>query len=243
MHKMEELIRGGRTVLFVSHNEKAISDLCDSAIRLGDGRVVDRGPSADVVRGYLEEELGYRGRTAGQVVLEADPSRPMRLRSVTILDDQGRHTVEVEMDRPFRVRVEYDINQLVTSAHVICFINTADGVNVLGSGDADSAPERLGTRPVGSYTGEFEIPGCLLGEGRYSITVSMGMPFREVFDRHESIIAFRVRDDRSIHRQFQMKRRPGILGLDLPWSYEARNSTDLIPGSRASQREAEYSAE
>jgi len=221
MSKMEELIRGGRTVLFVSHNEKAISDLCDSAIRLDDGRVVDRGPSADVVRRYLEEELGSRGQAAGQVMLEPDPSRPMRLRSVTVLDHVGAPTGKIEMGLPFRVRVGYDVNQLVSSAHVICFIHTADGVNVLGSGDADCAPERLGERQIGEYVAEFEVPAFLLGDGRYSISVSLSVPLGrgEIFDRHTSFVHFDVVDGSSIRRLWETKRRPGILGLELPWTY------------------------
>jgi lipopolysaccharide transport system ATP-binding protein len=219
MNKMEELIRGGRTVLFVSHNEKAISDLCDSAIRLDDGRVVDRGPSADVVRGYLEEELGYRGRTAGQVTVEADPSRPMRLRSISILDHDEQVATKVEMGQPFRIRVSYDVNQPITSSHVICFVKTTDGVDVLGSGDADCEPRRLGERLVGHYTAEFEMPSFALGEGRYSVTVSLGVPFQSVFDRHDSVIQFEVVDNSSVRRTWYVQRRPGILGFDLPWIY------------------------
>jgi lipopolysaccharide transport system ATP-binding protein len=240
MTKMEDLIQGGRTVLFVSHNERAIADLCDSTIRLDDGRIVDRGPSSDVVRKYLEEQFTPHRLTTSWAKLEADRSKAMCLRSVAIVNDKGELADEVEMSRPFRVRVEYDVNELVSSAHVICFINTADGVNVLGSGDADCAPERLGPRAVGSYAGEFQVPECLLDEGRYSITVSMGIPFEEVFDRQESIVAFKVRDDSSLRRRFQKKRRPGILGLDLPWDYETRNSTEGVSTSVASKREAEY---
>jgi hypothetical protein len=143
----------------------------------------------------------------------------MRLRSLTVLNDRGGQAEEVEMGRPFRVRVEYDVNQPVDSAHVICFVHTADGTNVFGSGDADCAPERLGKRDAGSYTGEFEVSAFLLGEGRYSIAVSLGVPFKTVFDRHESVVYFNVVDNSSVRRQWYEKRRPGILGFDLPWTY------------------------
>jgi lipopolysaccharide transport system ATP-binding protein len=217
--KMGDVASEGRTVLFVSHNQKAISDLCDRAIRLGNGRLADQGPSAEVVRRYLEEELGYRGRAAGQVMLEADPSRPMRLRSISVLDHDGQVAGKVEMGQTFRIRVSYDVNQPITSSHVICFVRTTDGVDVLGSGDADCEPSRLGERLVGHYTAEFEMPSFVLGEGRYSVTASLGVPFRSVFDCHESIIQFEVVDNSSVRRTWYVKRRPGILGFDLPWIY------------------------
>jgi lipopolysaccharide transport system ATP-binding protein len=53
--KMGEVVKGGRTVLFVSHNMAAIQWLCQKAIRLRCGQLVGFGPVADEVRGYQEE--------------------------------------------------------------------------------------------------------------------------------------------------------------------------------------------
>ena len=238
MAKMEDLIRGGRTVLFVSHNAAAVSSLCDWAMRLEQGQIMARGDSQTIVQQYLEEELGHKALSPGRVSLPPDSSRPMRLRSVTVLNNDGEQSGEVEMSHPFRVRVRYDVNRPVKSAHVICFVNTADGINIFGSGDADCEPERLGERRPGSYAGEFEIPACLLDEGRYSITISMGVPFKKVFDRHESVVYFSVLDNSSTRRRLQGKRRPGILGFDLPWTYE---DTEPVAGS-SGQHELEMEA-
>lgn len=219
MAKMEDLIRGGRTVLFVSHNERAISNLCDWAMRFEQGRVVDRGASETVVRRYLEDQFESEAVEQGHVSLVADPSKPMRLRSIMVLDNQGRQAANLEMGFPFRVRVEYDVNSPVRGAHTICFIHSADGTNVFGSGDADCSPERLGERRVGTYTAEFEVPAFILGQDTYSITVSLSVPFGPVFDRHTSIIHFNVVDNSSVRRLWETNRRPGILGFELPWTY------------------------
>jgi len=112
----------------------------------------------------------------------------------------------------------------VEAAHVICFVHTADGTNVLGSGDADCQPDRLEVRPVGRYRGRFELPAFLLGEGHYTITVSLSVPFGEVFDRHANVVSFEVEDNTSVRRQWQHNRRPGILGLELPWEYDRYGS-------------------
>lgn len=219
MAKMEELIRGGRTVLFVSHNEAAISNLCDWAMRLENGRVVDRGLSAEVVRRYLEDQLGTDATTVGRASFDPDPSREMRLRSVTILNHLGEQSARLEAGQPFRIRIAYDVNEPVSSAHVMCLVRTVDGVNVFGSSDADCAPERLRERRVGSYTAEFEVPEYILGTGRYSLAVNLSIPFRRFLDRHESTVYFTVVDHSSIHAQWYEGRRPGILGFDLPWTY------------------------
>src|SRR4051794_3533447 len=52
--KMEQVAGEGRTVLFVSHNMTTIQTLCDRAYLLDGGRIVETGPSRNVVRKYLQ---------------------------------------------------------------------------------------------------------------------------------------------------------------------------------------------
>lgn len=51
--KMQAVAGGGRTVLFVSHNTAAVQSLCDRAIVLRDGQVINDGSAVDVVQDYL----------------------------------------------------------------------------------------------------------------------------------------------------------------------------------------------
>jgi lipopolysaccharide transport system ATP-binding protein len=57
--KMDEASRReGRTVLFVSHNLAAISEMTDRAILLDAGRIVLDGPAAEVISKYLSRGAG-----------------------------------------------------------------------------------------------------------------------------------------------------------------------------------------
>ena len=53
MGKMGEVAKAGRTVLFVSHNLGAITQLCGSCLSLEHGRVARIGPAKAVVDSYL----------------------------------------------------------------------------------------------------------------------------------------------------------------------------------------------
>ena len=53
MGKMDEVARGGRTVLFVSHNMESIAGLCERTIHIDEGRIVGDGPTGSVIRGYM----------------------------------------------------------------------------------------------------------------------------------------------------------------------------------------------
>jgi lipopolysaccharide transport system ATP-binding protein len=67
--KMGDVVRQGRTVLFVSHNMASILALCERAILLKAGRVLGDGPPQEVVRSYL------KSTSADEVVLDQRADR------------------------------------------------------------------------------------------------------------------------------------------------------------------------
>jgi lipopolysaccharide transport system ATP-binding protein len=52
--KMKELLNSGATIIFVSHNEKAIKEICRRAIWLSHGEIKMDGPSNTVVESYMQ---------------------------------------------------------------------------------------------------------------------------------------------------------------------------------------------
>lgn len=57
MQKMMSIMKSGASVIFVSHNLKAVSDLCDRSLLLTRGRPVQVGPTDEVIRAYLNQSL------------------------------------------------------------------------------------------------------------------------------------------------------------------------------------------
>lgn len=72
--KMHEASRGGRTVLFVSHNMAAVQALCTRAVWLDGGRIAAAGATVDVLASYLQGvqsvEHGLRAPVPAGRVLE-----------------------------------------------------------------------------------------------------------------------------------------------------------------------------
>ncbi len=88
MGKMGEVARGGRTIIFVSHNLAAVTNLCQRAVLLERGRVLQTGPTEAVVRDYLatvdktsEQPLSARTDRKG--------SGRLRVTSVVMRNDDG----------------------------------------------------------------------------------------------------------------------------------------------------------
>jgi lipopolysaccharide transport system ATP-binding protein len=214
--KMGDVAKEGRTVLFVSHNMPAIQRLCHGCLWLHNGQIRLNGSSDEVVFSYLSSV----STQVSSVDLTGDTTKPMRLRRVQVVGQVPGDDRPIEFSEPINIVVEYDVNRPVSSAHVACFIYNLEGICVLGTGDADIDQERLGTRREGRYKAWVQIPPRLLGEGTYSVTVTMGVPYVLVYDRHESVVQFQVTDTTSNRRELQHTRRPGILGIELPWSTE-----------------------
>lgn len=51
--KMKSVLNSGATVLFVSHNLRAVTDLCHRCILLDHGKIIKDGPAIEVVRYYM----------------------------------------------------------------------------------------------------------------------------------------------------------------------------------------------
>lgn len=58
LNKMMDMIKGGTTVLYVSHSIESIRELCDRVIWLEHGEIVEIGPSKKVCDEYYFKQMG-----------------------------------------------------------------------------------------------------------------------------------------------------------------------------------------
>ena len=56
MKKIKSIVEGGSTVIFVSHDPRAVTELCRRCILLDQGRILDEGPAKEVVGRYLDAQ-------------------------------------------------------------------------------------------------------------------------------------------------------------------------------------------
>lgn len=109
--RMQALARGGRTVLFVSHNLWALEDLCPRTLLLEQGRVAALGPTGQVLARYLSDSTPA-GSGDGAWDLAGDLPREgtgrARLTRIELLDAAGRGRMPVvPFGTPFRLRLHY----------------------------------------------------------------------------------------------------------------------------------------
>jgi lipopolysaccharide transport system ATP-binding protein len=217
--KMQEVSRGGRTVLFVSHNLAAVGRLCSRALYLKKGRSVALGETSEVVHAYLSSVSGGVTHREWPDPTTAPGDEYLRLTAVRLLDERGQPLEVARQDQGFQVAIAYRVLQPMPNANVGIELRTEGGVTVLASYDADHPDWSGRGRQPGAYLAECSVPAHLLNEGAYQITITAGIPFQKVCLMLEDLIRLEVAQPVSGQGSSgrMAARRPGVVAPDLPW--------------------------
>lgn len=204
--KMEDVASScGRTVLFVSHNMGVISRLCEHSVLLESGKLITHGRTPEVVTRYLTSGADTAGFKKWKSGPEAARNGPVVPNQVRVLSAEGKMTGHVDITRPFSIELHYEILEKVPTFRVALRFLTSDGTLAFTS--ADSGSPRFTTKPTqpGHYVCACEIPGNLLNEGQYFVTISGDIPFQQVLFHEESAICFTVEQTGGVSSRFPEK--------------------------------------
>ncbi len=194
INKMQDVGKRGHTVVFVSHNMQAVTRLCDRAILLDGGKIVQDGPSHQVVSAYL-----YSGRktTAERVwpdISKAPGDDVARLLAVRVKTEDGHINEAVDIRKPIRIEMEFEV--IKSGYKLLPHFNVfnGEGVKVFVTVDQDPAWQSC-PRPLGRYVSIVWIPGNFLAEGIHFINPCLATlnPVTNQFAEYDSV-SFNVID-------------------------------------------------
>ena len=166
--KMESVAKGGRTVVFVSHDVAALENLCSSGVAFSGGRLVEHGPIKEVLANY-HRSTRLQGVDDGQAVdLSGDSAY---FRSVDLVDENGRSTRMVTMGDELRVRVIIETNKRLDDPVFEVKIDNSMGNRML------TVRSPRGGAAIESLLGRYELV-CNIGSlpfspGEYSLRVAL----------------------------------------------------------------------
>ena len=163
--KLEDMAHGGgRTVLFVSHNLQAVHGLCDRAVYLERGRLIELADAPTVVHSYLERNAAVSPERRWE---EAD--RPgdetLRLAAVRVLSADGELLSATATDEPVVVELEVELTGGGQVA-VGFDLETEDGSVALSSFLPQGSATELA---LGRNLLRAVIPGGLLNAGGFTV--------------------------------------------------------------------------
>lgn len=155
--KMNEVARSGRTVLFVSHNLRAVAQLCGHCIWIDGGRVISHGLANEVVVDYLASSQPQK--MDGLITKDMhyhDKLEELSFTRIDLLDKYSNPTIVSYFGDPFRFRVEFEVLAPLKQGRLGLVINKFDETVVCAIQHTDTALDLLNLQP-GSYVAHIQV--------------------------------------------------------------------------------------
>lgn len=216
--KMTEVARGGRTVLFVSHNMGTISSLTERCFFLKNGQIAQAGKTRDVVERYLTDALEFRQRAPESIELyrrDRHHDTPVRITRVWV-NEPSETLPDLKIGEDFKICVELEAKTAIEGANFSLFLKDMQGhvVSLLYSMDADY-PVYL--RP-GKTVLSVQVNGLPLAPGVYYADMGINQSERTVaYDAVMDFPLFNVSNSGQV--VYWLERRWGALHWNrLQWS-------------------------
>jgi ABC-type polysaccharide/polyol phosphate transport system ATPase subunit len=165
--------RAGGTIVFVSHDPGAVERICDRAVMLEHGRVLDEGPAGDVVRSYHRRLV--TGPAEASARRNGGAARGCRVHEVKAVAGDGSARDRFTEGEPMALEVWLYSEQEIVDASVTVGIRDTDGRPV-GSQTLEGVllrPERL--EPL-----RLNFPGLPMREGRFFVDIGVMSADRDV---------------------------------------------------------------
>ncbi|HZU05701.1 MAG TPA: ABC transporter ATP-binding protein [Chloroflexota bacterium] len=228
LERIRALHAEGRTVLLVSHDLQAVTELCTQALWLHEGRVRAIGPPAEVVAAYRRYLLGEAPADGAAAPERRWGSGEVQLVAVELLDERGQPTQRFVTGAPLTVRLRYRARQRVRRP-VFGIAFHAGGVHLAGPNT------RVDGFPLESIAGEgevlYRIEALPLLPGAYTLSAAV-YDERELhpFDHHHQGYSFLVVSGDGVERY-------GLLQLAGRWTHRA-----IAPGPAVGARSEDAAA-
>ena len=211
--KMGELsAKGGRTVLFVSHQLGIVARLCERAILLSGGLVVMSGRAREAIDRYVSEGA----TTGGQTLITAEELNrtAAAVASVRAISKAGDPTSDFAFDEPVRIIIEVEIKERVPGLCLGVAIQNRLGVTVT---TWVSKLDDLGESPKSRIPIGLTISPDLIAPGGYSFAAALFVPNGKVHHRVDAISPIIIHDTGSAMSAFHQYDY-GVVVIPATWS-------------------------
>jgi lipopolysaccharide transport system ATP-binding protein len=209
--KMEQVSKGGRTVLFVSHNMAVIQRLCSHSLLLDKGELKEHGPTDRVIQRYL---TSASDNGLGRFTPTNRAGRGWaRFTSLRLVDENSQTVTTRGADQDlifeFEVQIQDPTQHEGTVKGLVAEFMFFDssGTPVTSVMNVDDPPTAL--PPTGTCRMEMRLPGPTFVPGRYYINLFLGIPFVQHVDELQNALAFEITSPVAPWRPYELSVKRG----------------------------------
>ncbi len=196
--KISEMQYQGKTIIFVSHDLDAVRKVCDRAIYMENGVILEDGMAATVIGAYrssiADKDLDYlEGRENKE--RERLGTREAEITKVELLNAAGIETLGLESKERTKLRLTVDFHADARDPIFGFVIDGLDGKNVYGTNTLWRGVKTGLFKAGQTVTVEFQQDMRLCG-GEYLISPAVAYPdATRYYDWRTNVLSFKVRDD------------------------------------------------
>jgi lipopolysaccharide transport system ATP-binding protein len=217
--KMGDVAQAGRTVLFVSHNMAAISNLCASCVWIDKGNIRRIGQTADVIDGYLSDRPDSKQITPGVFDLTYRKNHygsDLIMREVRLENALGVPQDTFLMGKNMKIVVELDGLSDYRAGLVGLLIYASDG-RQLTSINTQMSCSHIDEPRMRKQKAILDIHHVPFTPGTYSISFSVTDGNSGRVDFVDNAAAFHVLEADVYGTGFNVSAKYGVMYLDATW--------------------------
>jgi lipopolysaccharide transport system ATP-binding protein len=204
--KMEDVSKkGGRTVLFVSHNMVAVRSLCTKGFLLKNGKISSSGNINEVVNDY-QLLFSPSSKSVFDAESEFAGNRLIGLNSIELENGNGQGSFSIT--EPLTIKVSFTNKEITTPVNINLFFNAPDGTNIF----ATCSVPRVFNKETAHL--KCKIPANFLNDNVYSIDVMAVSDSTTILEVKEALIIEGIESSREGE---WMGKFPGFIRPSLEW--------------------------
>lgn len=208
----------GRTILFVSHNLAAISQLCNQAILLEQGRVKEIGCVSQVITEYTQDKKNQGSVVDLTSYKLRQGTQQATFKWAELLSSGNKPSYKFSIGDDVVIKFCFCCTTLVEAVKLAVQIRTSDGINLCNMIDLDSnfRIKEIKETEVLSVT----LKDIRLYPGIYYISLWIGsLNSLDVFDYIEDCLCFEIVDGGKLTIR-SLPRHAGLLFMTPDWKHE-----------------------
>lgn len=214
--KMGEVAKGGRTVLFVSHNMMSVKSLCEKCLLLEEGLLKMHGTIEKVIENYLSHGNEKKG---GDYNLENWKYRQgtgeIKILNARMLNDKGESSDLFYQGCPMSVEFTF-ISMIEKEIYFSAAILTSDGIRVIHLDQYDGGSKNV-IVSKGMYKVRVNINSLPLSCGSYDFILATHSKSMLPLDVVMNVLRFNVEDVLTSERPYKLLSKYGLVRTDNTW--------------------------
>lgn len=219
--KMQDVSKGGRTVLFVSHNMNAVESLCHRVVYLEKGKTVAATSNIrEVIGQYLTADTGSNESgewNNGGGIMQNPWFYPTRF---FIGDEFGRPLKQpLRNDEPIYVHIEGQVEEHEIALNVGYGIYDENNLLLYWSATTDSPESKWPKLEKGFHRLKSQFPARFVNQGTYRIDLLIALYYRQWIScpgSNAPSIKLSIQGGLS-DSPYWVERRPGVVAPTLDW--------------------------